>query len=55
MRFYRLQNDHYFNKKRIADMDVVSDVARSRQSVLKRVVIRFFLTWRYPLNNSGVI
>ena len=38
MSFYRLQNDHYFNKKR--DMDVVNDVTSTRKSVITRVVIR---------------
>ena len=44
MSFYRLHNDHYFNKKRIVDMDVVNDVVNdvtsTRQSVITRVVIR---------------
>ena len=31
MGFYRLQNDHYFNKKRIVDTDVVNDVTSTRQ------------------------
>ena len=38
--FYRLQKEHYFNKK-IVDTDVVNDVTRLRQSVITRVVIRF--------------
>ena len=42
MGFYRLQNDYYFNRKRIVDMDVVNDVTSMRQSVITRVVIRFF-------------
>ena len=42
MGFYRLQNDYYFNRKRIVDMDIVNDVTSTRQSVITRVVIRFF-------------
>ena len=31
-------------RKRIVDMDVVDDVTCTRQSVITRVVIRFFMT-----------
>ena len=41
MGFYRLQNDHYFKKKRTVDMNVVNDVTSTRQSLITRVVIRF--------------
>ena len=40
MELYRLQNDHYFNKKRTLDTDVVNDVTSMRQSDMTRVVIR---------------
>ena len=43
MGFYRVQNDHYFNKKRIVDMDVVNDVTSTRQNVSTRMVIRFLI------------
>ena len=33
MGFYRLQNDHYFNKKCIADTDVVNDVTSDVDNV----------------------
>ena len=38
--FDSLQNDHYFNKKRIVDTDIVNDVTSTHQSVIRRVVIR---------------
>ena len=41
MRFHRVQNEHYFNKKRIVDTDVVIDITSTRQGVITRVVIRF--------------
>ena len=40
MGFYRLQNENYFNKKRIIDMNVVDEVTCTRQSVTTRMVIR---------------
>ena len=43
MGFYRLQNDHYFYKKRIVDTDVVNYVTSTRQSVITRVGIWFLL------------
>ena len=36
-------NDHYFNKRRIVDTDVVNDVTFTHQMVITRVVIRFLL------------
>ena len=44
MGFYCYQNEHYFIRKRIVDMDVVNDVAFMRKSVFTRVVIRFYDT-----------
>ena len=43
MGFFRLQNDNYFEKKRIVDSGVVNDVTSTRQSVITRVVIRLLL------------
>ena len=42
MGFYRLLNDHYFNKKLTVDTDVVNDVTSTCHSVITRVVIRFY-------------
>ena len=42
MGLYRLQNDHYFHEKRIADTDVDNDVTCTRQSVNIRVVYDFY-------------
>ena len=42
-------------RKRIGDTIVVSDVTCTRQSVNTRVVIRFFMTRKYPLNNIDVM
>ena len=59
MRFYRLQIEHYLNKKRIVDTDVVSDVASSRQSVITRVAICFlwhdFIYWITATSNDKKI
>ena len=50
-----LKLDFVAFEKVIVDTDVVNDVTSSRQSVITRVVIRFFMTRSYPLNNSDVI
>ena len=42
-------------RKCIADKDVVSDVTCTRQSVITRVIIPFFMIRRYPLNKSAII
>ena len=39
MGFYRLQNEHYFNKKTHFGTDVVNDFTCMRQSVITREVI----------------
>ena len=41
MGFYCVQNEHYFNKKRIVDTDVVNDVTYTLY-VITRVGIRFY-------------
>ena len=42
MRFYRLQTEHYFNKKtHCVDTDAVNGVTCTRQTVITSVVIRF--------------
>ena len=40
MGFCRFQNEHYFNKKCIIDMDIINDVRCMRQSVITHVVVR---------------
>ena len=39
--FIAFKKEHYFIRKRIVDTDVDNDVARSRQSVITRVLMRF--------------
>ena len=39
-------------RKRIVDTDVVNGVTSTRQSVITRVVIRFFTTRRHPLQTA---
>ena len=34
MRFYRLQNEHFFNKEHIIDTSVVNDITCTRQSLI---------------------
>ena len=40
--FYRLQTEHYFNKKRIVDTDVVNDLSCLSPSVITHVIIRSY-------------
>ena len=42
-------------RKCIDVTNVVNDITCTCQNVITSVVLRFFMTQRYPLNNSGAI